>query len=80
MEPEGSIPCSQSPPLIPILSHINPIHSMPSYLSKIHFNTVHPPTSWFSQWSLSFSLSPQYPICMPLLPHSCYMPRPSCPS
>jgi hypothetical protein len=25
-------------------------------------------------------LSHQYPICIPLLPHSCYMPRPSHPS
>jgi hypothetical protein len=24
--------------------------------------------------SLSFWLSHQYPICIPLLPHSCYMP------
>jgi hypothetical protein len=24
--------------------------------------------------SLSFCLSHQYPICIPLLPHSCYMP------
>jgi hypothetical protein len=51
MEPEGSLPCSQQPPLVPILSQINPIHIMPSYLSKIHFNIVHPPTSWPSQWS-----------------------------
>jgi hypothetical protein len=29
----------KSPPLVPILSHINPIHSIPSSLSKIHFNT-----------------------------------------
>jgi hypothetical protein len=27
-----------------------------------------------SQWSLSFWLSHQYPTCIPLLPHSCYMP------
>jgi hypothetical protein len=33
--------------------------------------------SWYSQWSLSFCLSHQYPICMPLLTHSGYMPRPS---
>jgi hypothetical protein len=58
----------KSPPLVPILSHINPIHTIPSYLSKIHFNIVHPPTSWSSQWSLSFWLSHQYPICIPLLP------------
>jgi hypothetical protein len=41
---------------------------------------VHPPTSRSSQWCLSSSLSHQYPICIPLLPHSCYMPRPSHPS
>jgi hypothetical protein len=34
----------KSPPLVPILSHIDPIHSIPSYLSKIHFNIVYPPT------------------------------------
>jgi hypothetical protein len=28
--------------------------------SKIHFNIVHPPTSWCSQWSLYFWLSHQY--------------------
>jgi hypothetical protein len=32
----------KSPPLVPILSHINPIHSIPSYLSKIHL--ICPPT------------------------------------
>jgi hypothetical protein len=57
----------KSPPLVPILSHINPIHTIPSDLSKIHFNIVHPPMSWSSQWSLSFWLSHQYPICIPLL-------------
>jgi hypothetical protein len=37
-----------SPPLVPILSHISPIHTSPSYLSKNYFNIVHPPTSSFS--------------------------------
>jgi hypothetical protein len=69
----------KSPPLVPILSHIHPIHSILSYLSKIHFNIVQAPASWSSQWSLSFWPSQQYPICIPLLPHSCYMPRPSHP-
>jgi hypothetical protein len=27
-----------SPPLVPILSQISPIHTIPSYLSKIRFN------------------------------------------
>jgi hypothetical protein len=34
----------KSPPLVLILSHINPIHSISSCLSKIHVNIVHPPT------------------------------------
>jgi hypothetical protein len=50
--------------------------SSQSYLSKIHFNIVNPPTSWSSQWSLSVWLSYQYPIFIPLRSHSCYMPRP----
>jgi hypothetical protein len=56
MEPESSSPCSQEP-----------IPPHPVSL-KIHFNIVHPPTSLSSYWSLSFSLSHQYPICIPLLP------------
>jgi hypothetical protein len=58
----------KSPPLVPILSQTNLIHIIPSYLSKIHFNIVHPPTPWSSQWSPSFCLSHQYPICIPSLP------------
>jgi hypothetical protein len=61
MEPEGSSPCSQEPhtgpcpepdrsstyhPILP--SQIDPVHTILSYLSKIYFNIVHPPTSWSS--------------------------------
>jgi hypothetical protein len=41
----------KSPPLFPILSQIYSIHTLSSYLSKIHFNIVNPPTSCTSQWS-----------------------------
>jgi hypothetical protein len=34
----------KSPPLVPILSQIDPVHTIPSYLSKIHSNIVQPPT------------------------------------
>jgi hypothetical protein len=37
-----------SPPLVPILSQINPVHTTPSYLSKIHFNIIYPPACWSS--------------------------------
>jgi hypothetical protein len=77
--PEIRYHVHKSPPLVPILSHSQPIHTIPSYLTKINFNIVHPLTSWSSQWSLSFWLSHQYPICIPLLPHSCYMPYSSYP-
>jgi hypothetical protein len=40
----------KSPPLVPILSQFDPAHTISSYLSKIHFNIVHPPTSW--SWHL----------------------------
>jgi hypothetical protein len=40
----------KSPPLVSILSQILPVHTIPFYLSKIYFNIVHRPTSWFSQF------------------------------
>jgi hypothetical protein len=61
-------------PLVPILSQIDPVHTIPRYLSKIHFIIDHPPTSWSSQWSLFFRLSHQYPTCILVLLHSCFMP------
>jgi hypothetical protein len=45
MEPEGSLPCSQEPSTVPILSQMDLVQTITSYLSKIYFNTVHPPTS-----------------------------------
>jgi hypothetical protein len=38
----------KSPPLVPILSQINSVHTTPSYLSKIHFNIIVLPTSRYS--------------------------------
>jgi hypothetical protein len=38
----------KSPSLVLILSQINPVHPTPSYISTIHFNIIHPPTSWSS--------------------------------
>jgi hypothetical protein len=38
----------KSPPLVPVLLLINSVHVTPSYLSKFHFNIIHPPNSWSS--------------------------------
>jgi hypothetical protein len=51
MEPEGSLPRNLYWTLV--LSEINLIHSILSYLSKIHFNIVRQPRCWSCQWSVS---------------------------
>jgi hypothetical protein len=38
----------KSPPLVPILNEMNPVHTSPSYFCKIHFNIILPTTSRFS--------------------------------
>jgi hypothetical protein len=53
----------KSPPLVPILSQINQIHTITSYLCKIHFNIVHPPMPWSSP---GFPTSILYPFVSPI--------------
>jgi hypothetical protein len=65
----------KSPPLVPILSQFDPVHTIPSYLCKIHFNIVHPrlglPSGRFP------SGFPTNNLCAFLVfPHLCYMPCP----
>jgi hypothetical protein len=45
------------PPPVPTLSQIDPIHTTPSYLSKIHLNIIHPPMFRSTWWSISFFLT-----------------------
>jgi hypothetical protein len=56
----------KSPPLVPTLSQINPIHTTPSDFSKIYFNLILRATFRSSGWSLSLWLSQQNHICIPL--------------
>jgi hypothetical protein len=79
MEPEGSLPHSQEPFIDP---YPEPDHSSPHH--PILF--LHDPFQYYPLIydfvlvaSLSLWLSHQQPICIPLLPHSCYMPCPSHP-
>jgi hypothetical protein len=53
---------------VPILNQINPIHTCPLYLSKIHFSIILSPTSRFSHWHHTFWLSYKNPIWIQLFP------------
>jgi hypothetical protein len=64
------------PPLVHILNQMNPVHTTLPYFFNIHLNIMLPPTSRSSYWSISFCLSHQSTICIPLLLHTCYMPCP----
>jgi len=56
-----------------ILSQINPLHTLPSYFFKIHFNIICPFMHRSSKLSLSFSFVHQNPTCKSLLLHTCHM-------
>jgi hypothetical protein len=44
-----------SPPLVPVLSQINPAHAPPPYSLKTHFNTLLQPIFRSSKWSFPWS-------------------------
>jgi hypothetical protein len=68
----------KSPTLVPILIQINPIHPIPSRPISLRFILILSThlRHWLQSSLFPFWLSHQYPICIPLLPHSCYMPCP----
>jgi hypothetical protein len=63
------------PPLVPILSQMNPVHNFPHYFSKIHSNVIFASMSTFSECSLPFSFPTKmfYFLRISLLSYACYM-------
>jgi hypothetical protein len=66
----------KSPLLAHILSQFDPVHTIPSYLSKIHFNIVRHLRLGLTS-GLFPSVFPTISYMCSSYPHSCYM---SCPS
>jgi hypothetical protein len=60
-----------SPPPVPILSQMDPIYTPIANLPKIYSDPIFPSTPWSSKWPLSFRLSHQNSVYIPLLcmPH-----------
>jgi hypothetical protein len=61
-----------SPPLVHILSEINPVHNLPSCFFEISFNSNLPFMSTCSRWSLCFRFSYQNSLwtSLPCMPHA----------
>ena len=62
----------KSPPLVPILSQINPIHVCPAHLLKIYFNIILSPRPRSSKCSFLHQVSTSNPCNTSPLSHTCY--------
>jgi len=65
------------PPLVQILSRMNPVHALLRYFIQILFNIILPLIPRSSKWHLSFRFSHQNPLRISFPPHIHHMPHPS---
>jgi len=75
--PEVNYCADKSPPLIPVLSQMHSVHTLPNYFFKIHSNIILPFTPRSSEWSLPFRVSEKNFLYISRLPHASYTTRPS---
>jgi hypothetical protein len=69
----------KSPPLLPILIQMNPVHIHQPYFSKIHSNIILLSTPRTSTSSLRLRFFGQHFVCISHLSNACYMHRQSHP-
>ena len=60
---------------VPILSHINPVHTPTSHFPRTHLNIILPSKPGSSKWSLPHRFPYQNLLYTSPLPHTCCMPR-----
>jgi hypothetical protein len=65
-----------SPPLVLILSHMNPVHTFLPYFPNIHYNIILSSSPKPSEWSTPLKFSGQNVVCVSYFSHACYI---SCP-
>jgi hypothetical protein len=53
---------------------MNPVHTIPSYSFKIHFNIILPSMSRSSNWFIFFRFLDQNAVRIFLLPHQSHLP------
>jgi hypothetical protein len=73
-KPDVHYRVNNSPPFVPILRQMSPVHVTLYGFLKIHFNIILPSLPRSSKWSLSFLFSHQSPLFIYLLAYTCYMP------
>jgi hypothetical protein len=56
----------RSPPLVPILSHINSVDTTSSYISKIHFNIIHAHLAFSPKYCMRSSYLPYVLHVLPI--------------
>jgi len=56
------------PPMVPVLTQMNPFRTFPHCPPKIHSNIILPSTPWSSKWSLPFRFCNQIFVCILISP------------